>query len=134
MTSELIVNIVVSVITGAISGFGAFKFMGQKWVENWFAKDLKRYEHQLDVLKVKDEIRFNILHKERIDIIKSLYKQVFELNELSLYMLMPTEMQNQLKLNTNDLLQQSIMLNQKYNRKNAKKWDCRFCGSPGICG
>ena len=57
MTSiELTLNIAISLVVGAGSGFAVFKFMGKKWVENWFAKDLKLYEHKLDVLKVKDEI------------------------------------------------------------------------------
>ena len=110
---ELSVSIVISIVAGGISGFGVFKFLGKKWVENWFAKNLKRYEHHLDVLKVKDEIRFNILHKERIEIIKKLYKQVFELNELSLYLIMPNEMQRQYQLNKEELFQQSIMLSHK---------------------
>ena len=76
-------------------------------------KDLKRYEHKLDVLKAKDEIRFNILHKERIDIIKKLYKQVFELNELSIYLMMPDEMQKHFNLNKEDLFKQSYMLSHR---------------------
>lgn len=76
-TLEISINIVISTLVGAASGICAFKYLGRKWVENWFAKDLKQYEHKLDVLKIKDEIRFNILHKERIDIIKKLYKYGF---------------------------------------------------------
>lgn len=112
-TIELSVNIAISIMAGAASGYGVFKFLGKKWVENWFAKDLKQYEHKLDVLKAKDEIRFNILHKERIDILKKLYKQVFELNELSIYLIMPTELQDQYRLNKEDLFQQSIMLSHR---------------------
>lgn len=110
---ELTVNVVVSISAGAISGYGIFKFLGKKWVENWFAKDLKQYEYKLDVLKAKDEIRFNILHKERIEIIKKLYKQVFELNELSIYLIMPNDMQKQFQLNKEELFRQSIMLSHK---------------------
>lgn len=110
---ELSVNIAISVAAGAASGYGVFKFLGKKWVENWFAKDLKRYEHKLDVLKAKDEIRFNILHKERIDIVKKLYKRVFELNELSIYLIMPDEMQKQFNLNKEELFKQSYMLSHK---------------------
>ena len=112
-TVELSVNIAISIMAGAASGYGVFKFLGRKWVENWFAKDLKQYEHKLDILKAKDEIRFNILHKERIDIIKKLYKQVFELNELSIYLIMPTELQDQYKLDKEDLFQQSFMLSHR---------------------
>lgn len=62
------------------------------------------------MLKTKDEIRFNLLHKERIDIIKKLYKQVFEINELSIYMIMSEEMQKQFKLDKDGLFQQSYIL------------------------
>lgn len=110
---EFTINIGISVAAGCIGGLGIFKFLGKNWVENWFAKDLKKYEHKLDVLKVKDEIRFNILHKERIEIIKKLYKQVFELNELSIYLIMPTEMQKSNNLKQEKLFQQSIMLSHK---------------------
>ena len=53
------------------------------------------------------------VYKERIEIIKKLYKQVFELNELSLYLIMPNEMQRQYQLNKEELFQQSIMLSHK---------------------
>lgn len=109
-TIELSINIVISIAAGAASGCAVFKALGKKWVENWFAKDLKLYEHKLDVLKSKDEIRFNLLHKERIDIVKKLYKQVFEINELSLYMIMPEEMQKQFKIRIDELFQQSNIL------------------------
>lgn len=55
---DISINIAISLAAGAASGYGMFKFLGQKWVENWFAKDLKWYEHNLDVLKTKDEVRF----------------------------------------------------------------------------
>lgn len=106
-TIEISINIVISLVTGASSGYFMFKYLGRKWIENWFAKDLKRYEHKLDVLKIKDEIRFNFLHKERIDIIKELYKSVFELNELNLYLIMPTEMQEQFQFKEEDLIKKN---------------------------
>lgn len=110
---EFSINIGVSLVAGSAAGYGVFKFLGKKWIDNWFAKDLKKYEYKLDVLKAKDEIRFNILHKERIEIIKNLYKQVFELNELSLYLIMPTEMQQQFKINVDELFQKSIIHSHK---------------------
>lgn len=110
---EITINTVISLAAGAASGWTVFKYLGKKWVDNWFSKDLKKYEHKLEVLKSKDEIRFNLLHKERIEIIKRLYKQVFELNELSIYLIMPEEMQKQFKLNKEELFQQSILLSHK---------------------
>lgn len=101
---DILINVIVSILAGATSGFCTFKFLGKKWVENWFAKDLKRYEHKLDILKIKDEIKFNILHKERIDIIKKLYQMFFDLNESVLLIMMPTELQNGIQVKRNDLL------------------------------
>lgn len=112
-TIEISINIAISLVAGAASGFYVFKYLGKKWVENWFEKDLKRYEHKLDVLKVKDEIKFNILHKERIDIIKKLYQQFFELNESLLHTIMPTEMQNIFQLNEDELLRENILKSHK---------------------
>jgi len=112
-TIEISINIAISLMAGAASGFCVFKYLGRKWVENWFEKDLKRYEHKLDVLKIKDEIKFNILHKERIDIIKKLYQQFFELNESLLYTMMPTEMQNIYHLNEDELLRENILKSHK---------------------
>jgi hypothetical protein len=106
-TIEISINVIISIIVGAASGFCAFKFLGRKWVENWFEKDLKKYEHKLDVLKIKDEIKFNVLHKERIDIIKKLYQMFFDLNESILHAMMPTEIQNVIQLNINDLLRKN---------------------------
>lgn len=108
-TIEISINIAISLMAGAASGFCVFKYLGRKWVENWFEKDLKRYEHKLDVLKIKDEIKFNILHKERIDIIKTLYQQFFELNESLLHTMMPTEMQNIYQLNEDELLRGNML-------------------------
>ena len=107
-TIEISINIAISLMAGATSGFGIFQFLGKKWVEKWFEKDLKRYEHKLDVLKIKDEIKFNILHKERIDIIKKLYQLFFELNESLLHTLMPTEMQKKILIKKDDLLIRNI--------------------------
>ena len=108
-TLEISINIVISTLVGAASGFCAFKYLGRKWVENWFAKDLKQYEHKLDILKIKDEIRFNILHKERIDIIKKLYKMVFELNESVLHIMMPMNMQEMIQFKEDDVAKKNIL-------------------------
>lgn len=50
---DISLNVVISVAAGAASGYGVFKFLGKKWVENWFAKDLKRYEPSWMCLKQK---------------------------------------------------------------------------------
>ena len=101
--SEIIINITISTLAGVTTGFCAFKFLGKKWVENWFAKDLKQYEHKLAVLKVKDEIKFNILHNERINTIKQLHSLIFDLTDSMLHLMMPSEMQKIIKIDVDNL-------------------------------
>ena len=110
---EIIINITISTFAGITTGFCAFKFLGKKWVENWFAKDLKQYEHKLAVLKVKDEIKFNILHNERISAIKKLHSLIFDLTDSILHLMMPSEMQNAIKLDVNHL----AMINKQKSHK-----------------
>ena len=110
---EIIINITISTFAGITTGFCAFKFLGKKWVENWFAKDLKQYEHKLAVLKVKDEIKFNILHNERISAIKQLHSLIFDLTDSILHLMMPSEMQNAIKLDVNHL----AMINKQKSHK-----------------
>ena len=110
---EIIINITISTFAGITTGFCAFKFLGKKWVENWFANDLKQYEHKLAVLKVKDEIKFNILHNERISAIKQLHSLIFDLTDSILHLMMPSEMQNAIKLDVNHL----AMINKQKSHK-----------------
>ena len=110
---EIIINITISTFAGITTGFCAFKFLGKKWVENWFAKDLKQYEHKLAVLKVKDEIKFNILHNERISSIKQLHSLIFDLTDSILHLMMPSEMQNAIKLDVNHLAMINIQKSHK---------------------
>lgn len=112
-TLQIITNIAISTLTGITSGFCIFKFLGRKWVENWFAKDLKQYEHKLAVLKIKDEIKFNILHKERIDTIRQLHTQIIDLTDSMLYLLMPSEMQKTIQINVDDLVMKNKLKSHK---------------------
>jgi len=111
--SEIIINITISTLAGVTTGFCAFKFLGKKWVENWFAKDLKQYEHKLAVLKVKDEIKFNILHNERINTIKQLHSLIFDLTDSMLHLMMPSEMQKIIKIDVDNL----AMINKQKSHK-----------------
>ena len=111
--SEIIINISISTLAGVTTGFCAFKFLGKKWVENWFAKDLKQYEHKLAVLKVKDEIKFNILHNERINTIKQLHSLIFDLTDSMLHLMMPSEMQKIIKIDVDNL----AMINKQKSHK-----------------
>ena len=111
--SEIIINITISTLAGVTTGFCAFKFLGKKWVENWFAKDLKQYEHKLAVLKVKDEIKFNILHNERINTIKQLHSLIFDLTDSMLHLMMTSEMQKIIKIDVDNL----AMINKQKSHK-----------------
>ena len=102
-TLEIIINITISTLTGITAGFCAFKFLGKKWVENWFAKDLKQYEHKLAILKVKDEIKFNLLHNERIGAIKQLHTLIFDLTDSMIRLMMPSEMQKTIEIDVKHL-------------------------------
>ena len=102
-TLEIIINITISTLTGITTGFCAFKFLCKKWVENWFAKDLKQYEHKLAILKVKDEIKFNLLHNERISAIKQLHTLIFDLTDSVIRLMMPSKMQKTIKIDVEHL-------------------------------
>lgn len=102
--TNIIINVSISLVVGGGAGFCAFKWLGQKWVNNWFAKDLEKYKQQLEILKVKDEIRFNILHKERLETVKKLYSLINDLNDTVAYLMIPTKMAEGTDLNYNELI------------------------------
>lgn len=64
--NEIVSDFLVPAIVGAFSGGGVFMLLSKKWVSNWFEKDLKKYQNKLDIIKTKDEIKFNVLHKEMV--------------------------------------------------------------------
>ena len=71
--NEIVFNIIVPASIGALSGGGIFLFLSKKWVSNWFDKDLQKYQNKLEILKIKDEIKFNVLHKELVNRISKLF-------------------------------------------------------------
>ena len=90
--NDIVFNVIVPATVGALSGGGVFLFLSKKWVSNWFEKDLKKYQNKLDIIKTKDEIKFNVLHKEMVarmsrifcliaDIIKPILNLFIELEE-----------------------------------------------------
>ena len=74
---------------------------------------MKQYEHKLAVLKVKDEIKFNILHNERINTIKQLHSLIFDLTDSMLHLMMPSEMQKIIKIDVDNL----AMINKQKSHK-----------------
>lgn len=95
---ELFINISISLIIGGSAGCGLFCWLGKKWIANWFAKDLikyehelsikkqevdthfaknlQEYEHQLSLLKMKNEIQFSNVYTKRAEIIMEVYKRL----------------------------------------------------------
>lgn len=73
-----------------MSGVIAYAF--QAWYSHKYDKKLKSFENELDTLKDKSVIKFDTLHKNRIDIIKKLYSMICVENELVLCVLMPSDL------------------------------------------
>lgn len=78
--TNIFINIGISVVSGA-AGCGLFVWLGKKWVGNWFAKDLKKYEQQLDLLKMQKQLQYHNIYVERATIMKELYVLVAKLIE-----------------------------------------------------
>lgn len=76
---SILVEISVSLVTGGTSGYVIFRFLGQKWIERWFSKDLEKYKQQLDLLKMQKQLQFSNIYIERATIIKELYILLGEL-------------------------------------------------------
>jgi len=70
---DIIINISTSLVVGGGAGFTVFKFLGEKWVEGWFAKELEQYKHQLEMMKIQKQLQFSNIYIERANIIKELY-------------------------------------------------------------
>ena len=73
-----------------MSGIIAYAF--QMWYSHKFDKKLKSFENELETLKDKSVIKFDTLHKNRIDIIKKLYSMICNENDLVLIVLMPSDL------------------------------------------
>ena len=73
-----------------MSGIIAYAF--QMWYSHKFDKKLKSFENELETLKDKNVIKFDTLHKNRIDIIKKLYSMICAENDLLLTVLMPSDL------------------------------------------
>lgn len=103
--TNIFINIGISVVSGA-AGCGLFVWLGKKWVGNWFAKDLKKYEQQLEIIKAKDEIRFSTLHKERLEAIKKLYLMINDLNTTASYLIIPTKLAQDSNIDQQEIIKQ----------------------------
>lgn len=84
--NEFISTYIIPALVGATSGGGIFVLLSNKWVSNWFEKDLKKYQNKLDILKIKDEIKFDVSHREMVNRISVLFSLLAELiNDISSY-------------------------------------------------
>lgn len=64
---------------GGLSVLGIIYFFGQKVISNRFEKNLKEYENKLQMLKVKDEIKFHALHSEMVTRMSNIFCMIAEL-------------------------------------------------------
>lgn len=71
---------------------GIIAYLFQRWYSHKYDKKLKSFENELDTLKDKNVIKFDTLHKNRIDIIKKLYSMICAENDLLLTVLMPSDL------------------------------------------
>lgn len=65
----------ISVITFAIG------YLLKVFIENFFNKEIKRYETELNELTKREEIKFSRLHEDRALITKELYKRLYLLEK-----------------------------------------------------
>lgn len=71
---------------------GIIAYLFQRWYSHKFDKKLKSFENELETLKEKNVIKFDALHKNRIDIIKKLNSMICAENDLVLAILMPSDL------------------------------------------
>ena len=71
---------------------GIIAYLFQRWYSHKYDKKLKSFENELETLKEKNVIKFDSLHKNRIDIIKKLNSMICAENDLALLILMPSDL------------------------------------------
>lgn len=77
--TNIFINIGISVVSGA-AGCGLFVWLGKRWVGNWFAKDLKKYEQQLELLKMQKSMQYSNVYTNRAKVIKDIFTKISELS------------------------------------------------------
>jgi hypothetical protein len=71
-----------SAIGGTATALLVLGFLGRTLVEQWFKKDLKRFENKLDEIAAAQQIKFTKLHDSRSGIVADLFLKVIGLERL----------------------------------------------------
>ena len=51
-------------------------------ISHWFNKNLKKYEQQLDLLKMQKQLQFSNVYTKRAEVIADMHKNIFALNHI----------------------------------------------------
>lgn len=65
----------ITILGGGV-GTGIFTYFGKKWVSNLFTKDLKKYEQQLELLKMQKQLQYSNVYTKRAEIISKIYENL----------------------------------------------------------
>ncbi|MFR9585626.1 MAG: hypothetical protein SNI20_05830 [Rikenellaceae bacterium] len=76
--TNIIINISISVVAGGAAGFGLFRWLGKSLMQDWFTRNLKRFEHQLAILKFE----YSSLYPKRVKAVEELYSTLLEIDSL----------------------------------------------------
>lgn len=74
--TNIIITVSISTVVGGAAGFSIFKLLAKRWVHKWFEKDLKKYEHQLDMLKMQKSLKYSNVYTKQAEIITQLYADI----------------------------------------------------------
>lgn len=64
-------------ILAAVPSIILFTIKGR--INHWFAKDLKKYEQQLELLKIQKQLQFSNVYMQRAEVIRDIYKIIARL-------------------------------------------------------
>ena len=88
--------------TAIISGMIAYAF--QRWYSHKFDKRLKSFENEIETIKDKNVIKFDALHKNRIEVINKLYSDFCHEMDLVFFLIMPSNIKPKNALPDEDLI------------------------------
>lgn len=82
---DIVIDIAISIVLGAGSGYAAVRFLGKKWVDHMFAKRLNEHQAVLDrmtnELTEKLKVEYENLQPRRLDAIRVISILLLELKD-----------------------------------------------------
>lgn len=83
---DIVIDIAISIVLGAGSGYAAVRFLGKKWVDHMFAKRLNEHQAKLDrmtnELAEKLKVEYGDLLPKRTEAIQIISQSVIKLQDL----------------------------------------------------